>query len=308
MRVFKKIVLPTVWILIFAAIAAALVKFAFFPDISAQTGEELLEPGGQITTPVVEATTGTVINELQLLGSVQRDADISTKSTIQGTVVAVHKKEGAHVKKGDLLLTIRQDYPRKIVDFKASVAGKVNTISVIKDQQVMLGETVAEVTPETFHVVAEVQPTQLYRLLEAPESAEIQIVDGPAPFSCTSLTVINGSTGSEVTCKIPVDVKVFAGLPTKMVIQSGISENTLIIPTTAVEGGSGTGNVWIHKENGQHEIRPVTLGMSDGFNVEVREGLQKGEQILQFIPGKDYLPGADEHGCFTDNNGNTVCP
>jgi hypothetical protein len=36
---------------------------------------------------------------------------------------------------------------------------------------------------------------------------------------------------------------------------------------------------------GEQEERPVTLGLNDGVNVEVVDGLEEGELVLQFVPG-----------------------
>jgi hypothetical protein len=35
----------------------------------------------------------------------------------------------------------------------------------------------------------------------------------------------------------------------------------------------------------------VTLGLTDGEQVEVREGLSEGEQVLQFVPVPDDAVG-----------------
>jgi hypothetical protein len=35
----------------------------------------------------------------------------------------------------------------------------------------------------------------------------------------------------------------------------------------------------------------VTLGLTDGEQVEVREGLSEGEQVLQFVPVPDDTVG-----------------
>ncbi len=44
------------------------------------------------------------------------------------------------------------------------------------------------------------------------------------------------------------------------------------------------------RRDGKPEERPVTLGLTDGEQVEVREGLAEGEQVLQFVPVPDDTP------------------
>jgi membrane fusion protein, multidrug efflux system len=45
--------------------------------------------------------------------------------------------------------------------------------------------------------------------------------------------------------------------------------------------------VWVVAGDGSEEKRAVTLRLSDGDQIEVREGLAEGEQVLQFVPVPD---------------------
>jgi multidrug efflux pump subunit AcrA (membrane-fusion protein) len=107
---------------------------------------------------------------------------------------------------------------------------------------------------------------------------------------------------------VPAEVTVFAGLTAEIVIAGGVAENVLTVPITAVEGTAGTGNVYFVLEDGTTELRPVTLGLNDGANVEVLEGLEEGDLILQFIPGAPAgPPGGMEEGCMAMPDGGMVC-
>ncbi|HWV48271.1 MAG TPA: hypothetical protein VN035_02345, partial [Microbacterium sp.] len=78
----------------------------------------------------------------------------------------------------------------------------------------------------------------------------------------------------------------FAGLPAQLELALGQVDDALVIPVTAVQGGSGTGVVWVDAGDGSEpEERPVTLGVNDGTMVEVTEGLAEGDSIRQFVPG-----------------------
>ena len=90
-----------------------------------------------------------------------------------------------------------------------------------------------------------------------------------------------------------------------------MAENVLTVPITAVEGTAETGNVYVVLVDGGTELRPVTLGLSDGINVEVKkDGLSEGDLILQFVPGAPsvtdggiMMPG----GCKKFPDGAIVC-
>jgi multidrug efflux pump subunit AcrA (membrane-fusion protein) len=66
----------------------------------------------------------------------------------------------------------------------------------------------------------------------------------------------------------------------------GQVDDALVIPVTAVQGGAGSGTVWVDAGDGSEpEERPVTLGVNDGVIVEVTDGLAEGDSIRQFVPG-----------------------
>jgi membrane fusion protein, multidrug efflux system len=86
---------------------------------------------------------------------------------------------------------------------------------------------------------------------------------------------------------VPVGVTVFPGMAASVRIEAGVAEDVLVVPVTAVQGAVQKGNVRVVGEDGSQEQRSVTLGLTDGELVEVREGLSEGEQVLQFAPVPD---------------------
>jgi multidrug efflux pump subunit AcrA (membrane-fusion protein) len=150
-----------------------------------------------------------------------------------------------------------------------------------------VGTETYKITPARYHLLATVEPVQLYRLVNAPTEAAVTITGGPAPFTCTGVRVQVSAEGTaSVRCAIPVDQVVFAGLPATMDLALGQVDDALVVPVTAVQGGAGTGTVWVDAGDGADpEERPVTLGVNDGTMVEVVSGLEEGESIRQFVPG-----------------------
>jgi multidrug efflux pump subunit AcrA (membrane-fusion protein) len=73
-------------------------------------------------------------------------------------------------------------------------------------------------------------------------------------------------------------------------VQAGVVENVLVVPVTAVQGTVQQGKVWVVGADGAQEERAVTLGLTDGEQVEVRGGLAEGDQVLQFVPVPDDTP------------------
>ncbi len=172
-------------------------------------------------------------------------------------------------------------------------------------QTVSIGGDVATIAPGTYSVTGSVTADQQYRLLSAPGAAQVTLQGGPAPFDCSNLSIGRSSTdqqqpqqpsfdqfgmpmssggGSTIRCSVPAGVTVFDGLTATMSVQAGKAENVLVVPVTAVQGSFATGNVWVVGADGQSAERQVKLGLTDGEQVEVTEGLAEGDMVLQFIP------------------------
>lgn len=282
MTVWRRWVFPILMVLVFGVIAASLARLAFF-DSTPASGEE---PSGQIADPVVMVERGTVENRLTLQGTIARDDELTVRSEITGAVIAVHASAGSSVDAGQALFTVRQDYP--VVDkvIAAPEAGRLTSADLVVGQSVSAGTEVAKLSPARFHVMATVQPVQLYRLLGAPSEATVTITGGPAPFSCTGLSTRVADDGTtSVVCSVPTDQTVFPGLPAELAVDVGVAEDVLVIPATAVKGGAGSGVVWVDAGDAEPVERAVKLGVSDGTMVEVTEGLEEGESIRQFVPG-----------------------
>ncbi|UNK69702.1 efflux RND transporter periplasmic adaptor subunit [Microbacterium sp. H1-D42] len=303
MLVWRRIVVPVIFILVLAAGAAALVKLAFFPA-AADVAQE--QPTAGIADPVIAVERGAVVNELTLQGNIARDAAYIVRTETDGTVTAVHVADGAAVAKDQLLFTIKQEYPAKTIEVRAPEAGNVSLIGLVKGQMASIGGEALTLTPTRHHLQATVQATQLYRLVNAPAEGTVTITGGPAPFTCTGVRVEIAEDGTaSVRCAIPADQKVFAGLPATIDLALGKVDDALIVPVTAVKGGAGSGIVWVDAGDGSDpEERKITLGVNDGENVEVVEGLVEGDAIRQFVPG--FAAPAEEF-CYDDGTGNEIC-
>ncbi|GAB2969184.1 HlyD family efflux transporter periplasmic adaptor subunit [Frigoribacterium salinisoli] len=333
MGVAKTWIFPILRILILLAIAVALVKVAFFPT-AAQGDDDVTVPTGELAEPVVAVARGTVVNDVVVDASVAADAPSAARATLAGEVSEVYVEPGEAVEAGQSLVGLRRETPRDpvvqpdgtVVEKQplvetavvtAPVAGTVAELPVIRDQAVAVGDAVAQVAPGSFHVTASLGAAQLYRLVSRPTEGTVAIAGGPAPFACTGLVIgtgasgapsadagasssdgSDGSTGGEqqVTCSVPGDVTVFAGLAAELTVPAGVATDVLTVPLTAVEGAAGKGIVRTVTPEGEQEEREIGLGVSDGTTVEVTSGLEEGEEVLEFVPGAPAV----ELGCGPD--------
>lgn len=189
-------------------------------------------------------------------------------------------------------------------------AGTVTAVDVLVDQAVAVGDRVAAVAPGSLSVTATLTQDDQFRLLAPPSTAQVEVQGGPAPFPCTDLTLgapapADDTAGVEVSavgdpasagagqggttarCRVPAGTTVFAGMSATVVVDAGVAEDVLVVPVTAVQGSVQQGDVWVVGADGSQEQRRVVLGLTDGDQVEVREGLAEGDSVLLFVPVPD---------------------
>ncbi|GAA2719463.1 efflux RND transporter periplasmic adaptor subunit [Cellulomonas aerilata] len=218
--------------------------------------------------------------------------------------------------------TVRENKPKiKRETVTAPIAGTL-AMTTLRDQVLAVGDTIGTVAPGTLSVTGTLTPDQQYRLVSAPAQADVTLRGGPAPFTCTGLRVgppptatggadapetVDPVTGQPVTtsgtvsCAVPPGITAFPGLGADLAITNGSAEGALVVPVTAVQGSVQTGKVWVVLPDGTQEERTVGLGLNDGEQVQITEGLAEGDQILQFIPVGDVVapqPGTDGGAVF----------
>lgn len=341
----RAVVFPALRLVVWSVIAVSLAWLAFgrtdpVPDTTAT-------PSFEAATPEVTVTRGTVENAVSLPGSVSADAPVAVKATVDGRVSRLRARVDDVVQKGAPLLDIVTETPadppsgpaadpaapappprapvRKTTVVRAATAGTVTAVDVLVDQQVAVGDTVASVGPGTLTVTASLTQQQQFRLLEAPNEAQVSVPGGPAPFRCTELRIgqpktdqppaapdpfspappAGPATGS-VTCRVPPDATVFSGMSATMELEAGVADNVLVLPVTAVKGSVSTGTVWRLGAGGEPTEQAVELGLTDGEQVEVRSGLAEGDQVLQFVPNSDEPvggPGGGPAGMYVGGPG-----
>lgn len=337
MAVWRTWIFPSLKLVLFLVIAAALVKIAFFPAAAETTG---VEPGATITDPTVAMAKGSIVNDLKVDASVEADPAVPARAGLVGEIASLSTSAGQAVTAGQTLAVIRQEIspaipaeegiPAKKAVYKtlavtAPIAGTVKQSDMIEGQPVAIGDTVMTISPGTYSVKAALQVTDLYRLQERPGEATVDIKDGPAGFTCTGLQILSEQTPATTTpgsgetpasesgpvarCAVPAEVTVFAGLSATMSIAGSRADDVMVLPITAVRGTAGQGVVYVSGENGPEE-REVQLGLADKENVQITGGLEEGVEVLQYVPagegGNITDPAGEE--CVETPDGGMACP
>ncbi len=334
MGVMRRWVFPIVRMVLVAAIAVALVKLAFFADGGDEHDPAV--PSAELGDPVTTVGTGTIVNDVSLSGSIVADAAVPARATAAGTVDELRVKVGQKVKAGTNLFDVKVETPRDpvvstapdgssvatdqapdvtYIEVPAPIDGVVSELPVLRGQSVAIGDVIGSVAPTSFSVTATLPAEQQYRLVSRPTEAKVTAKGGPAPFTCTGLSITtplatasdaapNTQSGSSqggdggstptttVRCAVPAGVTVFAGLTADLTISAGRAEDVLTVPTTAVKGSAESGVVYVPDDKGgKPKEVPVVLGLTDGTSVEIKSGLKEGDSLLEFVPG---APTPDE--------------
>lgn len=297
-----------VWIII----AISLVKFAFFPSTGADQSDQPLDPNANYGQMTVSPTKADITNTVSVNGNIENDPSTVVKATGAGTVNYIAVSDGTYVEAGAMILQVRgqnngdnsevsdEEPTPTYTDITAPASGTLH-LSALLGQRFDIGDQLGTIAPSTYSAVATLNADQLYRIQETPSEATVTITNGPAPFTCSGLKIVTPDTtqkntnqqgenqqssGIQARCAIPADQKVFPGLGLKMDIVAGSATDVLTLPISAVEGRFQSGFVYIPATDGagKPEKKPVTLGLTDGEIVEIKEGLTESDSVLEFIP------------------------
>ncbi len=127
--------------------------------------------------------------------------------------------------------------------------------------------------------------------------------DTPLNGTVTSISPapISTSTDTATTYEVKVSVGapppgVATGMTAKVEIQTDSHSGVPVIPTTVVQTDSASGETYVDKvgPDGQSIHTTVTLGLRSGADIEVKSGLQIGDQVYEPIQPKSTTPSAGQ--------------
>lgn len=224
---------------------------------------------------------------------------------------------------GQLLPAAPQDPSPAIeylyINITAPEAGKITGLTLAEWQSTTVGEAVATLSPGTYSIVADLQPEQQLELLDLEIKATADLPTAKDPVPCAAPTITedteleepeqpqgvpgvvfegpgmempqeqgSGISAAQLRCPVPEGTKIVPGLSVKVTVDLGSANGVMTVPTTAVEGSGSEGTVYVMDEaTGEPTPVPVTLGLRGEGVVQIVDGLEEGQEILQFVPGVD---------------------
>ena len=133
-----------------------------------------------------------------------------------------------------------------------------------------------------------------------PEYAELkakfQVYDGVGPTDMIAVVspaadenAFTGIVPQEgiLQCLISQTVDVKSGQSATVVITATTRNDVLILPLSVIACRQGTGLVTVITPNGERVETKVTLGVTDGANIEILSGLEEGDVVSATPPNLD---------------------
>jgi len=271
----RKIVKRIIWLLIILL----LVGFAGWSVYSRLMAEY------RVTYDPYTATTGSISNSLSFTGSMQLIDSATYTASADSKVREVYVSEGDKVKEGDKLMRLTGGET-----IEAEFDGTVSTISAAKGDEVKSGDsliTVADFDHMTVSVrVGESNIAQV----SAGQSCKVTVSSAGANFDSVIDSIdyvsYSGNNVAYYTAKVDVDTSaaenVWPGMQATVTVPLEEAENVTVLKMEALSTArDNTAYVYKQAEDGSMVETPVTVGVSNGNYVEIKEGLSDGETVYK---------------------------
>lgn len=123
-----------------------------------------------------------------------------------------------------------------------------------------------------------------------PEGAGTAVETGTLTFIDNAVDTVTGTIRLKATFTNSGRT-LWPGQYVTTLITLSVLENATVVPTAAIQTGQQGTFVFVAKEDGSAELRPVATGLSEGGDTVIAQGLQPGETIV--VDGQMRLsPGA----------------
>ncbi len=124
--------------------------------------------------------------------------------------------------------------------------------------------------------------------------AKFQVYDGVGPTEAIAVVspTVDGNAliipqEGILQCLIGQNIDVKLGQSATVVITAKIRNDVLILPLSVIAGRQGTGLVTVITQDGERVQREVTLGATDGANIEILSGLEESDMVSATPPNLD---------------------
>lgn len=148
----------------------------------------------------------------------------------------------------------------------------------------LIGETdLASLTPgldatATIPVLSKSLPVKIGDLPKDPTQTSAAAASGTG-LAGGSVSANQGAASFALLVPLPETENIRPGLTARLVLIPQRRENVVVVPAIAIVGEGSKAQVEVSVE-GRNELRSVKIGLSDGRNVEILDGISEGDEVV----------------------------
>ena len=245
----------------------------------------------RVTYDPYTATVGNISNSLSFSGTMQLINNKTYTAPSSAKVREVYVKTGDLVKENDRLMRLSDG-----TTISADFDGKINKISFEKGDEVNAGDALIQLADfDHMRVSIRIGESNI-TAVDIGQACRVTVSSIKATFDSAISAIDYASyTGNNVayyTTTIDVDTSsvdnVYPGMQATVTIPQEEANNVVILKMDAISTDrNNSAFVYKQQKDGTMQESPVTVGVSNGNYVEVKEGVSEGETIYAVAKEKE---------------------
>jgi HlyD family secretion protein len=167
----------------------------------------------------------------------------------------------------------------------AEVSGEVSKIYVDENDSITQGTSIMDIVNyDSLEISIKVDEYDLSEITEGME-AEVSIeaigktVTGTISEIARGASVENGVSYFETTVTLPQDADLRVGLSAEVKVVTQSAKDAVTVPVSAVTYNGDKAYVQRYDDSGSLKNVEVTVGINNGTDIEIKEGLSAGDKI-----------------------------
>ena len=264
----------------------------------------------KITYDPYTATTGSISNSLSFTGSMQLVNSATYTASSDTKVREIYVSEGDQVKGGDRLIRLSSGET-----IEAEFDGTVSSISVEKGDEVKSGDTLLTVADfDHMKVSVRIGESNIGEVKKG-QSCRVTVSSAGATFDAAiddiDYVSYTGNNVAYYTGTVNVDTSgadnIWPGMQATVTVPLEEAQNVTVLKMEALSTArNNTAYVYKENENGEMEEVTVTVGVSNGNYVEIKDGVTAGETVYKIAEKEEEATGlaALFSGLFTNRQVN----
>ena len=264
----------------------------------------------KITYDPYTATTGSISNSLSFTGSMQLVNSATYTASSDTKVREIYVSEGDQVKGGDRLIRLSSGET-----IEAEFDGTVSSISVEKGDEIKSGDTLLTVADfDHMKVSVRIGESNIGEVKKG-QSCRVTVSSAGATFDAAiddiDYVSYTGNNVAYYTGTVNVDTSgadnIWPGMQATVTVPLEEAQNVTVLKMEALSTArNNTAYVYKENENGEMEEVTVTVGVSNGNYVEIKDGVTAGETVYKIAEKEEEATGlaALFSGMFTNRQVN----